>query len=608
MNSSEIVFLPDNRKVRVPTGSSLLEAARLGGIDLEAPCNGAGSCGNCRVLLVEGEAGAPHAGELVHLSTAELEEGVRLACRSRLAGDGVVRLPGTPGSRHRILSDGVLPPFPIQAAIGKLYLELSPPSLADNCDDLRRLDRALGGDRCRDLPLQFLQKLPSALRAAGYRVTVVLADGRPIGIEPGDTVSRSYGVAVDIGTTTLVAALVDLNCGEELASASMINPQKAHGLDVLSRIQQLRADPQALTALSSLIREGIDRLIGELCQETALDRAGIYEVAVAANATMTHLLLGVDPAGIGASPYLPAFTASVSLPAREIGLEIAPFGLVYCLPAVSGYIGADIVAGLVACEMAHSERIALLIDIGTNGEIVLGSSAGLHACSCAAGPALEGMNIGCGMRAAEGAIEQVHIDGEVAVRTIGDAPALGICGSGIIDAVAELVKVGAVARSGRLLRLTGKEAPLPWHSRLRGESAGRFVLSERAGVEIAVSQKDIRQVQLAKGAILSGLLSLTAQLGIRLTDVERVYIAGAFGHHVRKESLARLGVFPRECLERVILIGNSSKSGAIMALLSVEKRAQAERLARQVQYHELSCHPGYDRLFTDSLSFPDPES
>jgi uncharacterized 2Fe-2S/4Fe-4S cluster protein (DUF4445 family) len=330
---------------------------------------------------------------------------------------------------------------------------------------------------------------------------------------------------------------------------------------------------------------------------------------VAANATMTHLFLGVDPSGIGSSPYTPAFTASVTVPARTMGLSIAPFGLVYCLPAVSGYIGADIVAGLLASELDKSEKIALLIDIGTNGEIVLGSANGLHACSCAAGPALEGMNIGCGMRAAEGAIEQVHIDDTVAVRTIGDKPAVGICGSGIIDAVAELVKVGALSRSGRFVRLTGEEEPCSWHSRLQTKGSGRFVLCNAGttGGEIAVSQKDIRQVQLAKGAVLSGILSLTAQLGIQLADIDRVYIAGAFGHHVRKESLARLGVFPNECLDRVVLIGNSSKSGAMMTLLSRSNRAKAERLALQVSYVELSCYPGYDRLFADCLSFQEAD-
>lgn len=605
MNSAEIIFLPHNETVRVPTGTLLLDAAQQASVGIEAPCNGKGTCGKCRVQIVEGAVAGPHLDELIHLKAAELAVGVRLACRSTVAGKGVVKLLEGARQRHRILSDGVLPPFELEPHITKTFLELPPPSLADNCDGLRRLERALGRELHGELKLEFLQQLPGVLRAGGYRATVVSASGRPIGIEPGDTASRCYGVAVDIGTTTVVAALVDLGSGQELATASMVNPQKSYGLDVLSRIQHLKEHPDALQTLSGLIREGLALLISDLCGQTSIDPLNIYEVAVAANSTMTHLFLGVDPSGIGASPYIPAFTASVTVPAGTVGLSIAPFGLVYCLPAVSGYIGADIVAGLVASELDSSEQIALLIDIGTNGEIVLGSAQGLHACSCAAGPALEGMNIGSGMRAAEGAIEQVHIDGTVAIRTIGDKPAVGICGSGIIDAVAELVKVGAVGRSGRFVRLTGCEAPLPWHSRLKREGSGRFVLSDRGTAEIAVSQKDIRQVQLAKGAILSGILSLTAQLGIRLADIDTVYIAGAFGHHVRKESLARLGVFPMECLERVVLIGNSSKSGAMMALLCREKRAEAERLARQVSYVELSCYPGYDRLFADSLSFPE---
>jgi uncharacterized 2Fe-2S/4Fe-4S cluster protein (DUF4445 family) len=605
MSGAEILFLPHDRTVRVPTGTLLLDAAQQAAIGVEAPCNGKGTCGKCRVRIVEGAVSGPHPDELELLSPDDIREGVRLACRSAAAGTSVVELLGYGVRRHRILSDGVLPPFELEPNITKRYLELTKPSLADHCDDLRRLERALGCPLPAELPLDFLRQLPGALRAGGYRVTVVLASGRPIGIEPGDTSTRCYGVAVDIGTTTVVAALVDLLSGEELATASMVNPQKGYGLDVLSRIQYVKEHPEALETLSGLIREGLGRLISELCERTAIDRSNVYEAAVAANATMTHLFLGIDPSGIGSSPYVPAFTAGVSLPARTAGLAIAPFGLVYCLPAVSGYIGADIVAGLLASELNGSEKVSLLIDIGTNGELVLGSSNGLHACSCAAGPALEGMNIGCGMRAAEGAIEQVHIDDTVAVRTIGDKPAVGICGSGIIDAVAEMVKVGALSRSGRLVRLTGGEEHRPWHSRLRPEGSGRFVLCDpgTGGEEIAVSQKDIRQVQLAKGAILSGILSLTAQLGIRLADFDRICIAGAFGHHVRKESLARLGIFPRECLERVVLIGNSSKSGAMMTLLSRSKRSEAEHLAGQVNYVELSCYPGYERLFADSLSF-----
>jgi uncharacterized 2Fe-2S/4Fe-4S cluster protein (DUF4445 family) len=605
--SAEICFLPHHKTAQVPTGTRLLRAAKQAAIEVETPCNGKGTCGKCRVRIVEGALAAPHRDELNLLSPADIRGGVRLACRAKALGRSVVEFIDDPGKRHRILSDGVLPGFELQPQISKEFLGIPPPSLADNLADLERLQRALGLELDQGLPLEFLQRLPGVLRASGFKTTVVRAAGRLIGIEPGDTTSRAYGVAVDIGTTTVVAALVDLLTGRELASASMINPQKNHGLDVLSRIQYLREHPDALGALSQLIRQGIDQLIAELCAQTAVERTHIYEVAVAANATMTHLFLGVDASGIGSSPYVAAFAGEVTLPALDVGLAIAPFGQVYCLPAVSSYIGADIVAGLITAEIHKSDQVALLIDIGTNGEIVLGSSRGLYACSCAAGPALEGMNISCGMRAAEGAIEQVRIDDAVSLRTIAQKSPKGICGSGIIDAVAELVKVGAVGRSGRFTRLTGDEEPRHWHSRLRRDGVARFVLSQGEAGEIAVTQKDIRQVQLAKGAILSGILSLTSHLGMRIADIERVYIAGAFGHHVRKESLARLGMFPRECLERVVLIGNSSKSGALMSLLSRSKRAEAARLARQVSYVELSCHPGYDRLFADCLSFQEAD-
>lgn len=603
INNAEVCFLPHNKTARVPSGTKLLSAAKQAAIEVETPCNGKGTCGKCRVRLVEGELAAPHRDELNLLSLADIQDGVRLACRAKALGRSVVEFIDDPAKRHRILSDGVLPSFELLPLVSKGFLAIPPPSLDDNRSDLERLQGALGVEPGQDLPLEFLQQLPGVLRAEGFKVTAVWSAGRIIGIEPGDTTSHAYGVAVDIGTTTVVAALMDLVSGEELASASMINPQKSYGLDVLSRIQHLREHPDALATLSQVIRQGIDQLIAELCAQTAVERMHIYQVAVAANATMTHLFLGVDASGIGASPYVAAFSAEVSAPARQVGLAIAPFGQVYCLPAVSSYIGADIVAGLITAEIHKSSQVSLLIDIGTNGEIVLGSSQGLYACSCAAGPALEGMNISCGMRAAEGAIEEVRIDDEVTLRTIGQKPPVGICGSGIIDAVAELVKVGAVGRSGRLARLTGEEEPRPWHCRLRRDGATRFVLSQAEAGEIAVTQKDIRQVQLAKGAILSGILSLTEHLGIRIADINRVYIAGAFGHHVRKESLARLGVFPRQCLDRVVLIGNSSKSGAVMSLLSRSKRAEAGRLARQVSYVELSCHPGYERLFADCLSF-----
>ncbi|MBF0635253.1 MAG: DUF4445 domain-containing protein, partial [Nitrospinae bacterium] len=316
----------------------------------------------------------------------------------------------------------------------------------------------------------------------------------------------------------------------------------------------------------------------------------------------------VDPASLGRSPYVSVFSTAVDVPADETGLAISRFGTVHCLPSVSSYIGADIVAGLIVTEMEKKNETALFIDIGTNGEIAMFAGGVLSACSCAAGPALEGMNISCGMRAANGAIEKIFIgDDGVRVHTIGNKPAVGLCGSGVIDAVGELVKSGAVTKSGRFVKpsaVAGKS----WAGRLDDTNGGaKFVLSEggKNSEPIAVTQKDIRQVQLAKGAILSGILALAKRLEVNIGDIDRVYIAGAFGHHVRLESLARLGILPEELHSKVTLVGNSSKTGAMLSLLSQDKRKEANDIARRVRYIELSCVPGYDRLFTECLSFPD---
>lgn len=606
MPNADIVFLPHNKTISAGIGTNLLDALRQADMSLESPCNGKGTCGKCRVQVVAGDFGVPHADEHTHLNDSQLADGVRLACRCTIEGEGTVLSLDGGESECRILAEGVLPDTVIAPNINKRFVALPPSSYGESGGDLGRLCRALETDFPDGPPLALLRELPEVLNRDGSGVTAVFAGDRLLGCEPGDTTTRLFGVAVDIGTTTLVASLVDLRTGRETTSASMINPQKEFGLDVLTRIHHVKEHPAALANLSALVRQAVDALIGEVCADGGIDRDAIYEVSIAANTTMTHLFLGVDPAGLGSAPYEPVFTSAVTVAAREVSLTIAPFGLVYCLPSVSGYIGGDIVAGILAAGLPKRGETSLLIDIGTNGEIVLAGEQGLYACSCAAGPALEGMNISCGMRAAPGAIDTVDIGKTVAVGTIGDRPAVGICGSGIIDAVAELVKVGAIEASGRFRKLSGQESPEPWHPCLHREGGSRFILAEtECGGELAVTQKDIRQVQLAKGAILSGLLALTAQLGIELSTVDRVYVAGAFGCHVRKESLARLGMIPPACLDRVVLLGNSSKSGAIVTLLSREKRQEAARLAGQVNYIELSCYPGYDRLYAECLSFAD---
>ncbi len=604
MEKVEVRFLPQNKTVEAMIGSCLMQVAREAFIDIESSCSGKGTCGKCVVQHVDGVAEEPHHDEIKHISAENLAQGMRLACRSKISGAAEYRVLRGAGKKHRILSEGLMPAFNLNPNIRKEYVALEKPKLEDSLDDVARIERELGLKFGEKLPLSLLQQLPRVLRSGGFKATLILADGELIGIESGDTTSLCYGAAVDIGTTTVVVSLVNLVTGEELAACTMINPQKSHGLDVLTRIQHVREQPGGLDELSRMVRECIDTLIGEACAMAEVPRGNIYEITVAANSTMMHFLLGVDPSGIGKSPYVPAFTRGVNVPARDIGLDISPFGGVYCLPSVSAYIGADIVAGILSAELADKDERALFIDIGTNGEIAFSSKEKICACSCAAGPALEGMNISSGMRAADGAIEKVFINGDVEVRTIGGKAAVGLCGSGVIDAVGELIKAGVVAPSGRFVRLQPGDARAWAHRLQNGDGPASFILSAgKDGGSISITQKDIRQVQLAKGAILSGILALLSNLGIGMQDIDRVYIAGAFGFHVRMESLARMGVLPHELLDRVTLIGNSSKSGAILCLLSKEKRREAAFIAPKIEYTELSCFPNYDKLFTDCLSF-----
>lgn len=607
MDTVDVLFLPQAKVVTARKGSTLFEIAQAAFIDVATSCNGKGTCGKCRIQLVEGRIGEPHRDELEHLDPVEVASGVRLACRCKVMETATFRVIGDTRHGYRILSDGLMPEFELDPLVIKVSVELPRPSLEDNVDDLRRVERAVGRSLSAKIPVATLRRLPGFLREEEFKATLVFVGDRLIGVEPGDTTGTCYGVAVDIGTTTVVVSLADLLTGEEVASSSDINPQTRYGLDVLSRIQYIRENPEGLSVLTSLIRENVDRLIGDACEQAGIDRWGVYEAVVAGNATMMHLFLGVDPTGLGSSPYAPVFTSDVRLDASDVDLHIAEFGLVYCLPSVSSYVGADIVAGLIATALYRSDKRSLLIDIGTNGEIVMGSKDGLFACSCAAGPAFEGMNISSGMRASAGAVERVDIDGDVSVRTVGDKPPIGLCGSGVIDAVAELIKVGVIERSGCFAKRTGGNGLEKWSDRfLMDNGLSRFVIcdGDRTDGTVAITQRDVRQVQLAKGAIRSGVLALMNQLDLDLDTVDHIYIAGAFGRHVRLESLARLGVFPESCLDKVDLIGNSSKSGALLCLLSQSKRREASRVAEQVTYVELSCYPEYDRLFAECLAFP----
>ncbi len=412
-------------------------------------------------------------------------------------------------------------------------------------------------------------------------------------------VREGYAAAVDIGTTTVALSLVDLNNGKELAQASTVNAQKQFGLDVLTRISyEYEQGEQGIQALQQVMVTSLNTLLEQLCQEAGIAAEDLSEIVVAANCAMTHMLLAVDARPLGKAPYAPQFLEAQELLASSIGLRVGAQTKLYCLPQVSAYIGGDIVAGACVCQLAQQQETTLFVDIGTNGEIILAHQGKLLSCSCAAGPALEGMNISCGMRAAEGAVEDIHIEEQVKLTTIGGGTPLGLCGSGILAAVRELVKHKYVKKSGVFVALD--KAPEPNILRLNGSKREAVLCSKP---ELLVTQDDVRQVQLAKGAILSGFRVLLKEAGITMEQVDKVIIAGQFGSHLPVDSLIGIGLLPECVREKLQYVGNSSKSGAYMALLSQKKRKEMEQLARKIDYIELAQTKDYERIFAESMSF-----
>lgn len=419
-----------------------------------------------------------------------------------------------------------------------------------------------------------------------------------------DVYESGYGVAIDIGTTTVVTALIDLQTGKEIANASMINAQKHFGLDVLTRITYEYENPETgARELQEAIVKSINAMLGEVCQEAGVNRRDIREIDVAANCTMMHMLLGVDARSIGRAPYKPEFLSAQTLPAKEIGIEAGENTILYCLPQVSAYIGADIVAGAYVCEMQNAKGNVLFIDIGTNGEIVLASKGKLLCCSCAAGPALEGMNISSGMRATEGAVEDVEISEKgISLKVIGDQTPVGICGSGILAVLRELLKSGIVKKTGVFIKKDKLEETDYRYSMIRMNGTKReFILKEEP--ELLITQGDVRQVQLAKGAILSGFTALCKKAGIQMEELDKVMIAGQFGAHLPADSLTGTGILPKVVEDKLVYVGNSSKTGAYMTLMSEKIKREMEELAEKMEYMELAETENYERIFTECMIF-----
>ena len=607
LENINIKFQPSGKIVQVEPGTPLRQAAEIAGADLKAPCGGRGRCGKCTVIFQQG-APPPTPTEQDRLTETELIQGYRLGCQTAVYEDAVICMPDE-SQAVSILTTGTARAAPLRPGITKKYARVPEPTVGDLRSDLTRVLEAFDVEPGRGGPdLTALRRLAGDLRQADFEVTGVFADGRPIAFEAGDTTAECFGAAIDVGTTTIAAYLLDLNSGRQVSVAAAMNPQAKIGEDVISRINYVMERRGGLEELRTSVVSELNELLANLAGRAGISLDRIYEVSVVGNTCMMHLLLGVDPRRLAVAPYVPVVSHSLYVRARELGIAINEFGCVHILPSIAGYVGADTVGVVLATALYESERPSIAVDIGTNGEIVLGCRGRMLACSTAAGPAFEGAHIKHGMRAAPGAIDAVWFDnGAIGFSAVGGAKAAGICGSGLLDAVVCLIQAGIVEPGGRIV--DADEVPKEF-ARLsdnlqRGERGNEFVLAaaEESSISrpIVITQRDIREVQLAKGAIAAGIQTLMERLGIRASDLDRIILAGAFGNYVRKESAMAAGMIPDVPLKRVHSVGNAAGEGAKLALISLDMRGDAGRIADSIEYVELTTEPGFQEKFADAL-------
>jgi uncharacterized 2Fe-2S/4Fe-4S cluster protein (DUF4445 family) len=594
----KIFIKEQNISLEYSKGENLLKILVENEVFVDNPCNGKGLCGKCKIRLIEGDLPPISDAEAKLLKVEEINSGVRLSCLVMPEEDIEVELMQKE-RKHEVLTTGYVPDFDFNPSIHKEVFYIEKPTLNNQISFEQSICNTFGVE---EIDLWLLQQQ----MIKDEKVTGVFSCNKLIGIESGDTTGTIYGVAIDIGTTTLVTSLVDMKTGTEVAIASMINPQKKFGLDVLTRITYEIENPQdSKEKLQGIIVKAINKMIADMCDESGIDKKNIYEISIAANCTMMHFLLGVDATSIGNSPYAPAFVKSKNILAKEIGIKAAEGARLYCLPSVSAYIGADIVAGAYVCDLHTAKENILFIDIGTNGEIVLSSRGKLLSCSCAAGPALEGMNISSGMRAAQGAIEEVKITEKgIELSVIGNEEAIGICGSGILSALKELIRMAFVKKNGTFIKKESLELSDYRYAMIQLDGKKRQFILKSGQEQILITQADVRQVQLAKGAILSGFYALLKEANIDMNNLHKVMIAGQFGAHLPADSLVGTGILPEEVRNKLVYVGNSSKTGAYMALMSSVVKKEIEVLAHKMDYMELGASDGYERLFAKCLIFP----
>lgn len=607
-----VVFEPSGKQVRAPVGVNVFDVASWNAIAVDSTCGGHGTCRKCRVQILEGEVPAGSV-DARAFTEEEMRAGWRLACQAAAWSDLRVHVPPLT-TRPKASTVGVGRQVIHRPTVLKRFLELPEPSLTDQRPDLRRVLDAITDIASTADPM-VLRGLPKVLRSSDFKVTAVVVDDILVAVEGGDTSDRVFGIAFDLGTTSVVATLVDLTNGMPLAVSSMLNKQQRYGADVISRISATMLDPSSLESLQLLAHETLDELTGEVCTEAEVERAEVYQVSLAGNATMVQIALGIDPEPLGVAPFILAAEDYPDVKAAELGIMVNPRARACLFPALGAYVGGDIVAGALACGMDRDQRIRLFIDVGTNCEMILGNGDQLLATAAPAGPAFEAASIACGMRAATGAVEVVRIDDDgLKLEVIDGAEPVGVCGSGLVDAVAELVRVGLLDESGRFVsdEIARERAPqVADRLVMRGEERV-FVLSgnpqDPASTDrgVYLSQRDVRELQFAKAAISTGWAILLEEFGIDEKDVQQVLLAGSFGSYLSPRNAIRIGLVPDIAVPRVVSAGNVAGEGAKMALLSGSERNGAHTLVEVIKYVELSDREDFNDRFVEELAFPAP--
>jgi uncharacterized 2Fe-2S/4Fe-4S cluster protein (DUF4445 family) len=593
-------FLPDGAEVRVPSGTPIFDAASWNGVAIDSTCGGHGTCRKCKVQVLKGEVPVSSVDPRA-FSPEQLRDGWRLACRAPAREDLAVHVPPLQ-TRPKAALAGVGRHVILRPAVQKRYVELAEPSLEDQRSDVQRLLDAIDDLEPR-VPLEVVQKLGGVLRASGFAVTAVIVDEELIDVEPGDTTGRRFAAAFDVGTTTVVVTLLDLESGQPVAVRSMLNRQQPFGGDVISRISATMLDPNALGELRDRVHSTLAELASEACEEGGVAPEEVYEISVCGNVTMMQLALGIDPEPLSMAPFVVAAHELPPTVASDFGPRFHPRAPAFVFPSMGAYVGGDIVAGLLATGLARDRRLRLFIDVGTNSEIALGSNERVLATAAPAGPAFEAAQIRCGMRAAEGAIEGVTIEGgELRLEVIGDIEPAGICGSGLVDCVSELVRAGVLDHSGRFIAEDAVgELPRALGSRLTKVGEERvFTLAD----DVFLSQRDVRELQFAKASIATGWNILMREMGLEPGEVQQVLLGGSFGAYLSPASAVRIGLVPPLALPRIVSAGNVAGEGAKIAALSQRERAEARSLVREVEYVELSGRADFNDMFVDQLAFP----